>query len=69
MMLIMFKAAESIRRGEKYPLQWILEEVQEFKMVEGWKEAMNPMSLGLVEEERKPKPKSNPLAKAWGEYK
>ena len=29
MMLSMFKAAESIRRGEKDHLQWILEEVQE----------------------------------------
>ena len=28
MMLSMFKAAESIRQGEKDPLQWILEEVQ-----------------------------------------
>ena len=37
MMLNMFKAAESIRRGEKDPLQWILEEVQESKMEEGWK--------------------------------
>ena len=35
MMLSMFKAAESIRRGEKDPLQWILEEVQESKMEEG----------------------------------
>ena len=32
MMLSMFKAAESIRRGEKDHLQWILEEVQESKM-------------------------------------
>ena len=64
MMLSMFKAAESIRRGEKDPLQWILEEVQESKMEAGWKEAMTPKSLGLVEEEMKPKPKAKPLMKA-----
>ena len=29
----------------------------------------DPKSLGLVEEERKPKPKSKPLAKAWEAYK
>ena len=33
------------------------------------KEAMTPKYLGLVEEERKPKPKLKPLAKAWKEYK
>ena len=69
MMLSMFKAAESIRRGEKDPLQWILEEVQESKMEAAWKEAMTPKSLGLVEEDSKPKPKSKPLTKAWEEYK
>ena len=57
MMLSMFKAAESIRRGEKDPLQWILEEVNESKMEAGWKETMTPKNLGLVEDERKPKPK------------
>ena len=35
MTLSMFKAAESIRQGEKDPLQWILEEVQISKMEEG----------------------------------
>ena len=34
LMLSMFKAAESIRQGEKDPLQWILEEVQASKMEE-----------------------------------
>ena len=49
MMLSMFKAAESIRRGEKDPLQWILEEVQGSKMEKWWKETMTPKSLILVE--------------------
>ena len=62
MMLSMFEAAEAIRRGEKDFLQWILEEVQESKMEEWWKETMTPKNLGLVEEERKPKVKSKPLA-------
>ena len=34
MMFSMFKAAESIRRGEKDPLQWILEQDNESKMEE-----------------------------------
>ena len=49
MMLSLFKAAESIRRGEKDPLQWILEEVQGSKMEKWWKETMSPKSLILVE--------------------
>ena len=49
MMLSMFKAAESIRQGEKDTLQWILEEVQASKMEEGWKETMTPKSLRLLE--------------------
>ena len=34
-MMSMFKAAESIRRGEKDPLQWIVEQVTESKMEGG----------------------------------
>ena len=70
MMLSMFKAAESIRQGEKDPLQWILEEVQASKMEEWWKETMTPKSLILLEKESvaKPKPKSQ-VRKAWEEYK
>ena len=66
MMLSMFKAAESIRQVEKYPLQWILEEVQASKMEEGWKDTMTPKSLRLLEKESvaKPKPKSQ-VRKAW----
>ena len=48
MMLSMFMEAESIRRGENDPLQWILEEVQASKMDEGWKETMTLKSLRLV---------------------
>ena len=70
MMLSMFKAAESIRRGEKDPLQWILEEVQESKMEEGWKETMTPKNLRLIEKESVPKPKAkSQVRKAWEEYK
>ena len=69
MMLSMFKAAESIRRGEKDPLQWILEEVQESKMEEGWKETMTWKKLGLIDEEAKPKPRVKPVNKAWEEFK
>ena len=70
MMLSMFKAAESIRQGEKDPLQWILEEVQTSKMEEGWKETMTPKSLRLLEKESvaQPKPKSQ-VRKACEEYK
>ena len=70
MMLSVFKAAESIRRGEKDPLQWILDEVQESKMEEGWKETMTPNNLRLIENESvlKPKAKSH-VRKAWEEYK
>ena len=69
MMLSMFKAAEAIRRGENDTLQWILEEVQEPKMEAGWKEAMTPKSLRLIDKEKKSKPKAKPLAKAWEAYK
>ena len=65
MMLSMFKASESIRRGEKDPLQWILEEVQESKMEDGWKETITGKRLGLVEEEMKPQPKATPVRKTW----
>ena len=66
MMLIVFKAAESNRRGEKDPLQWILEEVQESKMEEGWKETMTPKNLRLIERESVPKPKAkSQVRKAW----
>ena len=68
-MLSMFKAAESIQRGEKEALQWILEQVNEYNMEKAWKETMTPKNLGLIEEERKHKPKPKPLAKAWEEYK
>ena len=37
-------------------------------MEAGWKEALTPKSLGLLEEERKPKPKAKPLMKACDEY-
>ena len=45
LMMSMFMAAESIRKGEKYPLQWILEEVMASKMEEAWKETMTPKNL------------------------
>ena len=45
----MFMTAESIRRGEKDPLQWIFEEVMTYKMEVVWKETMTPKNLGLVE--------------------
>ena len=69
MMLSVFKAAESIKRGEKDHLQWILEEVQESKMEEGWKETMTPKNLRLIEKESVPKPQARPVRKAWEEYK
>ena len=69
MMLSMFKVAESIRRGEKDPLQWILEEVQESKMEEWWKETITWKKLGLIEEENVPKPQAKPVRKAWDEYR
>ena len=69
MMLSMFKVAESIRRGDKDTLQWILEEVQESKMEEGWKATMTWKSLGIIEKESVPKPKAKPVRKAWEEYK
>ena len=62
-------AAESIRRGEKDHLQWILEEVKASKMDEAWKETMTPKNLGLIEVERTPKPKPKPARAAWEEYK
>ena len=68
MMLSLFKAAESIRRGEKDPLQWIVEEVQGSRMEEWWKETMTSKSLGLREKEVVAKPKSQ-VRKAWEEYK
>ena len=69
MMLSMFKSAEAIRRGEKYPLLWILEEVQGSQMEEGWKAAMTSKNLGLIEKESAPNPQSKPVRKAWEEYK
>ena len=69
LMMSMFMAAESIRRGEKDPLMWILEEVMASKMEEAWKETMTPKNLGLVEVERTPKPKPKPARAAWEEYK
>ena len=69
MMLSMFKAAESIRRGKKDRLQWILVEVQESIMEEWWKETMTWKKLGLIENESVPKLKATPVRKAWEEYK
>ena len=69
LMMSMFMAAESIRNGEKDPLQWILEEVMASKMEEAWKETMTPKNLGLVEVERAPKPKPTPAMAALEEYK
>ena len=69
LMMSMFKAAESIRRGEKDPLQWIFEQVTESKMEQVWKETMTPKRLVVVEEGRKPKPKPKPVRKAWEDYK
>ena len=68
LMMSMFMAAESIRKGEKDPLQWILEEVMASKMEEAWKETMTPKNLGLVEVERAPKPEPRPARAAWEEY-
>ena len=66
----MFVAAESIRKGEKDPLSWIVEEVMVSQMEERWKEAMTPKSLRLVEpQERAPKPKPKPARAAWDENK
>ena len=62
-------AAESIRKGEKDPLQWILEEVMASKIEEAWKETMTPKNLGLVEVEMAPKPKPTPARAALEEYK
>ena len=69
MMLSMFKSAEAIRRGEKDPLLWILEDVQESKMEEWWKETMTLKNLRLIEKESVSKPQAKPVRKAWEEYK
>ena len=69
LMMSMFMAAESIRKSEKDPVQWILEEVMASKMEETWKKTMTPKNLGLVEVERAPKPKPRPARAAWEEYK
>ena len=37
---------------EKYPLQWILEQVPEYEMAEEWKETMAAQKLDLREEEK-----------------
>ena len=65
MMFSMFKSAEAIRRGEKDPLLWILEEVQASQMEEGWKATMTSKNLRLVEKESAPKPQAKPVRKAW----
>ena len=66
----MFMAAESIRRGEKDPLSWIVEEVMVLQMEEKWKETMTPRNLCLVEpQEQAHKPKPKPARAAWEEYK
>ena len=70
LLMSMFMAAESIRRCEKDPLMWIVEEVMVYQMEERWKEAMTPKNLSLVEpQERAPKPKPKPSRAAWEEYK
>ena len=46
----MFMSAEAVRRCEKDPLQWILEQVSESNMEDGWKETMSAKNLGLIEE-------------------
>ena len=51
-------------------MQWILEEVQQSKMEEGWKETMTPKNLRLIEKESVPKPKAKShVRKAWEEYR
>ena len=67
-MMSMFMAAESIRKGENDPLQWILEEVMASKMDEAWNETMTPKNLGLVEVEITPKPKPKPARAECEEY-
>ena len=70
LMMSMFMAAESIRRGENDLLTWIVEEVMVSKMEEKWKEIMTPKNLGLVEpQERASNPKPKPARAAWEEYK
>ena len=70
LLMSMFVAAESIRRGEKDSLSWIVEEVMVSQMEEMWKEAMTPKNLSLVEpQERAPNAKSKPARAAWEEYK
>ena len=70
LLMSMFMAAESIRRGEKDPSSWIVEEVMVSQMEEKWKEAMTPNNLCLVEpQERAPKPKPKAARAAWEEYK
>ena len=49
----MFMAAESIRRGEKDPLSWIVEEVMVSQIEEKGKEAMTPKRLSLVEPQKR----------------
>ena len=61
--------AESIRKDEKDPLQWILENVMASKMDEAWKETMTPKNLGLAEVLRAPKQKPRLARAAWEEYK
>ena len=52
MLLSLFKSAKAIRRGEKDPLQWIVEQIHESEMAEEWKETMNAQKLGLRDEEK-----------------
>ena len=66
LLMSMFTAAESTRRGEKDPLMWIVEEVMASQMEERWKEAMTPKTLCLVKpQELAPKPKPKPARAAW----
>ena len=70
LLMSMFMAAESIRRGEKDPLSWIVEEVMVSQMEEKWKEAMTPRCLNLMKpQERVFKPQPKPARAAWEEYK
>ena len=70
LLMSMFVAAESIRKGDKDPLSWIVEEVMVSHMEERWKEAMTPRRLNLLKPQEivfNPQPK--PARAAWEEYK
>ena len=65
MLRSLFKSAEAIRRGEKDPLQWIVEQIRESKMGDEWKETMTARKLGLDVEEKKPTPGRQAWVLTW----